>query len=256
MEKRQKLIEMRSRGFYKILAQEHVIKNAKENGFENAGFVDQYKLSYLFKDENNQMFLACVLLSALILGVSGLFGIEERNGMMALLQSTQKGRQPLQRRKLLQTILCATVLYSILYVPYYAAIWRDLSEVDASLVLNGVPGYQKLSVSLSIRQAFVVMFVLRYLTAVICSIITAAVTSAVKKQALGSVICFLLFLGPCILYLWKVNLSGVSVVGGLLPQLTFQNGQVMLYGVYWIGMLAAVGGSLYWMRKKIYTNVK
>ena len=164
---RQKLIEMRSRGFYKILAQEHVIKNAKENGFENAGFVDQYKLSYLFKDENNQMFLACVLLSALILGVSGLFGIEERNGMMALLQSTQKGRQPLQRRKLLQTILCATVLYSILYVPYYAAIWRDLLEVDASLVLNGVPGYQKLSVSLSIRQAFVVMFVLRYLTAVI-----------------------------------------------------------------------------------------
>ena len=90
------------------------------------------------------MFLACVLLSALILGVSGLFGIEERNGMMALLQSTQKGRQPLQRRKLLQTILCATVLYSILYVPYYAAIWRDLLEVDASLVLNGVPGYQKL----------------------------------------------------------------------------------------------------------------
>ena len=62
MEKRQQLIEMRSRGFYKILAQEQVIKNAKENGFENAGFVDQYKLSYLFKDENNQMFLACVLL--------------------------------------------------------------------------------------------------------------------------------------------------------------------------------------------------
>ena len=144
MEKRQQLIEMRSRGFYKILAQEQVIKNAKENGFENAGFVDQYKLSYLFKDENNQMFLACVLLSALILGVSGLFGIEERNGMMVLLQSTKKGRQPLQRRKLLQTILCATVLYVILYVPYYAAIWRDLSEVDASLVLNGVPGYQKL----------------------------------------------------------------------------------------------------------------
>ena len=115
-----------------------------ENLFENAGFVDQYKLSYLFKDENNQMFLACVLLSALILGVSGLFGIEERNGMMVLLQSTKKGRQPLQRRKLLQTILCATVLYVILYVPYYAAIWRDLSEVDASLVLNGVPGYQKL----------------------------------------------------------------------------------------------------------------
>lgn len=104
MEKRQQLIEMRSRGFYKILAQEQVIKNAKENGFENAGFVDQYKLSYLFKDENNQMFLACVLLSALILGVSGLFGIEERNGMMVLLQSTKKGRQPLQRRKLLQTI--------------------------------------------------------------------------------------------------------------------------------------------------------
>lgn len=256
MEKRQQLIEMRSRGFYKILAQEQVIKNAKENGFENAGFVDQYKLSYLFKDENNQMFLACVLLSALILGVSGLFGIEERNGMMALLQSTQKGRQPLQRRKLLQTILCATVLYVILYVPYYVAIWRDLSEVDASLVLNGVPGYQKLSVPLSIRQAFVVMFALRYLAAVICSIITAAVTSAVKKQALGSVICFLLFLGPCILYLWKVNLSGVSVVGGLLPQLTFQNGQVMLYGVYWIAMLAAVGGSLYWMRKRIYTNVR
>lgn len=157
MEKRQQLIEMRSRGFYKILAQEQVIKNAKENGFENAGFVDQYKLSYLFKDENNQMFLACVLLSALILGVSGLFGIEERNGMMVLLQSTKKGRQPLQRRKLLQTILCATVLYVILYVPYYAAIWRDLSEVDASLVLNGVPGYQKLPVPLSIRQAFVVM---------------------------------------------------------------------------------------------------
>ena len=219
MEKRQQLIEMRSRGFYKILAQEQVIKNAKENGFENAGFVDQYKLSYLFKDENNQMFLACVLLSALILGVSGLFGIEERNGMMVLLQSTKKGRQPLQRRKL-------------------------------SLVLNGVPGYQKLPVPLSIRQAFVVMFVLRYLTAVICSIITAAVTSAVKKQALGSVICFLLFLGPCILYLWKVNLSGVSVVGGLLPQLTFQNGQVMLYGVYWIGMLAAVGGSFLAIRKK------
>ena len=250
MEKRQQLIEMRSRGFYKILAQEQVIKNAKENGFENAGFVDQYKLSYLFKDENNQMFLACVLLSALILGVSGLFGIEERNGMMALLQSTQKGRQPLQRRKLLQTILCATVLYAILYVPYYVAICRDLSEVDASLVLNGVPGYQKLPVPLSIRHAFVVMFVLRYLTAVICSIITAAVTSAVKKQALGSVICFLLFLGPCILYLWKVNLSGVSVIGGLLPQLTFQNGQVMLYGVYWIGMLAAVGGSFLAIRKK------
>ena len=227
-----------------------MIKNAKENGLENAVYVDQYKLSYLFKDENNQMFLACVLLSALILGVSGLFGIEERNGMMVLLQSTKKGRQPLQRRKLLQTILCATVLYVILYVPYYAAIWRDLSEVDASLVLNGVPGYQKLPVPLSIRQAFVVMFVLRYLTAVICSIITAAVTSAVKKQALGSVICFLLFLGPCILYLWKVNLSGVSVVGGLLPQLTFQNGQVMLYGVYWIGMLAAVGGSFLAIRKK------
>ena len=254
MEKRQQLIEMRSRGFYKILAQEQVIKNAKENGFENAGFVDQYKLSYLFKDENNQMFLACVLLSALILGVSGLFGIEERNGMMVLLQSTKKGRQPLQRRKLLQTILCATVLYVILYVPYYAAIWRDLSEVDASLVLNGVSGYQKLPVPLSIRQAFVVMFVLRYLTAVICSIITAAVTSAVKKQALGSVICFLLFLGPCILYLWKVNLSGVSVVGGLLPQLTFQNGQVMLYGVYWIGMLAAVGGSFLAIRKNTYRS--
>ena len=79
---------------------------------------------------------------------------------------------------------------------------------------------------------------------------TAAVTSAVKKQALGSVICFLLFLGPCILYLWKVNLSGVSVIGGLLPQLTFQNGQVMLYGVYWIGMLAAVGGSFLAIRKK------
>ena len=79
MEKRQQLIEMRSRGFYKILAQEQVIKNAKENGFENAGFVDQYKLSYLFKDENNQMFLACVLLSALILAYR--VCLESRNEM-------------------------------------------------------------------------------------------------------------------------------------------------------------------------------
>ena len=183
-----------------------MIKNAKENGFENAGFVDQYKLSYLFKDENNQMFLACVLLSALILGVSGLFGIEERNGMMVLLQSTKRDGSH-YKKKLLQTILCATVLYVILYVPYYAAIWRDLSEVDASLVLNWSARLSKLPVPLSIRQAFVVMFVLRYLTAVICSIITAAVTSAVKKQALGSVICFLLFFGT----MYFISLEGKSV---------------------------------------------
>lgn len=158
MEKRQQLIEMRSRGFYKILAQEQVIKNAKENGFENAGFVDQYKLSYLFKDENNQMFLACVLLSALILGVSGLFGIEERNGMMALLQSTQKGRQPLTKKKIVADNLCATVLYAILYVPYYVAIWQRFVRGGCVPCLKWSASYQKLPVPLSIRHAFVVMF--------------------------------------------------------------------------------------------------
>ncbi len=174
--------------------------------------------------------------------------------MMALLQSTQKGRQPLQRRKLLQTILCATVLYSILYVPNYAAIWRDLLEVDASLVLNGVPGYHK------------VVCVVVHSSGICCDVCASLSDSSdlqhhhsscyqcSKEQALGSVICFLLFLGPCILYLWKVNLSGVSVVGGLLPQLTFQNGQVMLYGVYWIGMLAAVGGSFLAIRKNTYRS--
>ena len=110
-----------------------MIKNAKENGFENAGFVDQYKLSYLFKDENNQMFLHVLPFSI----DSGRIGsVWNRGTKWHDGQSTQRDGSH-YKKKIVQTILCATVLLSI-YVPYYATIWRDLLELDASLVLNGV----------------------------------------------------------------------------------------------------------------------
>ena len=224
-----RLINTRGGGLELVLKQERVILQIlQEEGTEGkVGFADVNQLSYLFEDDKDQMVYAMVFLAVSILAITRLFGMEYQ-GMQPLLASTVNGRQSLRGKKMLQSLLFLTVLYVILYLPYYLAIWRDLARVDSSLLLQGVIGYEKFEYSVSIVQAFWIMVGIRYLMALSCGIIAAGMARLVKHPVVGSAVCFLLFLAPCFLYLLGVDLSGWTCVGGFLPELVYRNGNASL----------------------------
>lgn len=243
-QKRQQIITMRSEGFSLILEQQQCIQQSMQKG--KAGFADRYQLEYLFQDDDNQVIFTCVLLTAIIIGVSGLFGIENRNGMEPLLNSTLSGRRRVWSSKLMQAVIGMTIIFLVIYIPYYTKIWMDMSRVDADLLLNCVPDYRSFEPSLSIRQSFAIMVILKYITAIAAVLITAAAARLIKNQALSSVLCFILLLGPCILYLWDVDLSSYSFLFGFLPELVFRSGELKA-GLLRFVCIALIGVLCIWI---------
>lgn len=241
-DERMRMIQARGGGLDQVLEQERVIvQTIQETGAEEkVGFADVNQLSYLFEDDERQMAYAMVFLAVSTLAITRLFGMEYQ-GMQPLLVSTVRGRRPLCANKMLQSILFLTLLYGILYLPYYWAIWEDLVRVDTGLWLRGVMGYERFEYSISIGQAFGMMVGIRYLTAVSCGMIAAGTAKLVHHPAVGSAVCFLLFLAPCFLYLMGVDLSGWTCVGGFLPQLVYRNGGAMAY-LGKLGILLGIDG--------------
>lgn len=250
-EQRQRLIQARGKGLERVLGQEQIILQTLQEGYVEGmvGFADVDQLSYLFEDDNRQAVYAILFLAVSSLGISILFGMEYQ-GMQPLLESTVRGRRILSIHKLLQSLLFATVMYLILYLPYYLAIWRDLERVEPGLLLKGVMGYEAFPCPFTIGQAFFVMIGVRYMTAMSCVLAAAGITRIGHRAALGSGLCFLLFLVPCFLYLMGVDVSGWTCVGGFLPELVYRNGKAAAFvgkSVFVLGMDAAI---VIWMLRE------
>ena len=126
-----RLLAARGGGLELVLKQERVIlQTLQEEGTEGkVGFADVNQLSYLFEDDEDQMVYAMVFLAVSILAITRLFGMEYQ-GMQPLLASTANGRQSLRGKKMLQSLLFLTVLYVILYLPYFCFLY--LLGVDLS----------------------------------------------------------------------------------------------------------------------------
>lgn len=160
-------------------------------------------------------------------------------GWNACMEQVQKGMARLPRPGAHGTLFLHEGFK--LYLPYYWAIWEDLVRVDTGLWLRGVMGYERFEYSISIGQAFGMMVGIRYLTAVSCGMIAAGTAKLVHHPAVGSAVCFLLFLAPCFLYLMGVDLSGWTCVGGFLPQLVYRNGGTLAY-LGKLGILLGIDG--------------
>ncbi|MBQ8637605.1 MAG: hypothetical protein IJ468_00385 [Lachnospiraceae bacterium] len=231
MEKREVQIRLREVGFQRVLEQERLVQAARLLG-SDAGFADADQVSCLFQNDNEQIQHVLLFLIAVIPGITWLFGMEQTCGMKPLIVSTVSGRIPLRLRKLIQVIGYATLLYLILFVPYYWEIWNDLERVPADLLLAGVKGYENFPLPISICQAFWIMAAIQYLTGVSCSLYIAAVTGKVGTPAQGCLVNFLLLVVPCFLFWTGLNLSEWTCVGGFLPSLVYRSGEVLYYWKY------------------------
>ena len=247
--RREAMAASREEAFDEIREQERHILRALER-WRRGGFVDKYQIAWLFEDDSRQLVFAFLYLAAMVMGISGLTGMEMKYGMDGLASAAVNGRGKLWCRKMEQIFLCGTLLYIMIYLPYYGAVWRDLERVEPGLLLQGVPGYENFPFAMSVKQAFWLMVGIRYATAMSCCALAAA---AVKLTGGGAMGCFAgcaLLVLPCALCLWGLPVAPYTCVGGFLPEFAYRSNAPGQYFVNWVGLwLAGTAGTGYCIKK-------
>lgn len=226
------VIISRSEGFARIREQEQTVVAAQEQ-WGGAGLVDTDQIAWLFERDTRQLVMALVYLTVMLLGISGLEGMEYSTGMRLLNRTTIRGRQVLKHCKQLQIILVSLVLYALLYLPYYYEIWGDLTRVDTGLLLQGIPGYEDFPVPITIAEALFLVVVVRCVILVSCSLAACGIVRLVHSGAMGCFAGAAVLLLPLILCLWGLPVSAWSLGGSVLPELALRNAAPGTYLLNW-----------------------
>lgn len=231
------VIISRSEGFARVREQEQTVAEAQER-WGGAGLVDTDQIAWLFERDTRQLVMALVYLTAMLLGISGLEGMEYGTGMRSLNRTTVRGRRVLKHSKQMHIVLASLLLYALLYAPYYYEIWEDLTRVDTGLLLQGIPGYTNFPVPITIAGAFFLVIAVRCVILVSCCLAAGGIVRLVRNGAMGCFAGGAVLLLPLILCLWGLPVSVWNLGGSVLPELALRTAHPETYLLNWACVIA------------------
>lgn len=236
------LFAARSEAFQKVYQQYNHLLWLQETSGIQGSFINEITTDYLFSNQLRDLIHSLLYSALLILFLSALFPLDERNGMNRILRCTQKGRLHLFSTKYIIGWIFATVLMVLIYFPQYYNVHQHYFMQNWSAPIQSIQSFDQVDMTMSIL-GFVVLTNIMQGLGILVMVLCALCTSIwVRKQSLTVIINVAWMAVPILIQLTGVEfLQKITLNRVFLLFTEFADGVLIAEIVFYFSILIALG---------------
>jgi hypothetical protein len=233
---------LRQGAFQKVLTQYKYLLEVKESKGLEVGFVNRISSEYLFNNHSRDIFNGLIYVLLLILGLSVIFPIDYKNGMISILRCTKNGRFKLFACKHIVAYIIAFILMVIIYTPQYINLIKNYNVENWGVPVQSIMIFREVAIPVSVFGFIILCNLLQFMGTLIltnCVLFLSLVTKRLSLSIMTAsafFICPILIQSAGIIFLRRYSFNNIY-----LMFMEFSTSKSILETILYYMVLVVVG---------------
>lgn len=201
------IFNLKREAFIKLEKQYHHLEKLRQETGINGSFVNELASDYLFNNRFKDMLNSLLYTLLLLICLCNLFPMDYKNGIIAVLRCTKKGRFTLFAYKYLIGYMTAVFIMGMIYLPSYFNLVKGYNFNHWHAPIQSIEIFRSVNIPISIWEFVILVGMLQLLGSIIVTHCALALSLMVRKQALSLIVTSIIFVIPII-----IQFAGVDFI--------------------------------------------